>query len=414
MGRFLGKYFEIFSKSKFVLLINITDRLYSFIILLFLAREFSSAQYGEVISLLTLAMIIQIVFDFGIPAYVQREIASGERDNSEFLSLGIIFTVLLFPLYFVFSYILKQLLYPHIDIILFVVIFIFMYEASIVNICNKALSGKSEFRLQFYSLLFSRVYIFLMFIVGIYFVSMDLLQLMLIILTGFFLNLVLAFRNLGKKGIGLKLSIIRLSKLKAMLISAIPLGAAVMFNLMYDKIDVLLLSVLKDFEQVGYYNVGYGLYKGASVGFSFLLVSGFTFVSSVSKDKIAVSEFFYRHLKVISVICLAVALILFIFSGAIVDILYTERYSDASIVVKVLAAGFVGLGLNNLTGVTLNGMGFFKIVMYITLYGLVINILLNIFFIPLYGIIAASVISVSTEYFIFFTQYHYLRKIFAA
>jgi O-antigen/teichoic acid export membrane protein len=56
-------------------------------------------------------------------------------------------------------------------------------------------------------------------------------------------------------------------------------------------------------------------------------------------------------------------------------------------------------------------MGYFKVVMYITLYGFIINIVLNLFFIPLYGIKAASVVSVVTEYFIFFMQYYYLKKI---
>ena len=414
MRQIWEKYYGLFSKSKFILLINICDRIYSFIILLFLAREFSSAQYGEIIALFTLAMIMQLIFDLGLPAYLQKEIAAGLSDNPEIFTLGFVFTILLFPVYFGISYIFVLFLYPSVDISLFFIIFIFMYEASIVNICNKTLSGKNDFKSQFLSFLISRLYILLMFVIGIYFTGVTLNQLMLIILTGFFLNFILIFRSLYKNGLEIKFSSFRFSKLKSILISAIPLGLAVMFNFMYDKIDVLLISKLKDFNQVAYYNIGYGIYKSASIGFSFLLVSGFTNVSSIGRDKHAVKEFFSEHVKAITVICLVIAVLLFIFSGVIVNILYTERYSDASIVVKILAAGFIGLGLNNLTGITLNGMGFFRIVMYITLYGLILNILLNIIFIPMYGIIAASVISAATEYFIFFVQYYYLKKILTA
>lgn len=379
--------------------------------MLFLAREFSPAQYGEVISLFALAMIMQIVFDLGLPAFIQREIAAAEGDNSDFFSKGFFVTLLLFPVYFGISYLLKIALYPEIDITLFLIIFIFMYEASIVNICNKALSGKNDFKSQFYSLFISRMYILLMFILGIYVTGISLNQIMLVILTGFFLNFVLIFRSLNKNGIQIMLSSFKLGRLKPIVISALPLGLAVMFNFMYDKIDVLLLSRLKDFNQVAYYNIGYGLYKGASIGFSFLLVTAFTQVSSMSRDKTAVKGFFNELFKATLAICLVLAVILYIFSGPIIEKLYTERYSESSLVLKILAAGFIGLGLNNLTGITLNGMGFFKVVMYITLYGLILNVLLNVLFIPLYGIIAASVISVLTEYFIFFTQFHYLNKI---
>jgi len=411
LRQIFGKYFSLFSKSKFVLLINITDKLYSFLILLLIAREFSSDRYGEVITLFTLAMIMQIVFDLGLPAYLQREIASGFSSESEIFSLSFSFTLLLFPVFLGLSYLFKIILYPQIDIALFFIIFIFIYEASIINVCNKALSGKNDFKSQFTSLLISRLYIVLMFLIGLYYTGINLNQLMLVVLSGFFLNMILISRAIGKNGIHFLFRSFSFSKLKPMVFAAIPLGLAVIFNFMYDKIDVLLISKLKDFNQVAYYNIGYGLYKSSSIGFSFLLVTGYTMVSSLSKDKNAVKEFFKDYARIIIIICILISILLFIFSGFIVNFLYTNRYADAVIVVKILAAGFIGMGLNNLTGITLNGMGFFKVVMYITLYGLILNVILNFLFIPVYGIIAASIITVATEYFIFFMQFYYLRKI---
>jgi O-antigen/teichoic acid export membrane protein len=49
--------------------------------------------------------------------------------------------------------------------------------------------------------------------------------------------------------------------------------------------------------------------------------------------------------------------------------------------------------------------------MWATLYGLIINVILNILFIPLYGIIAASVNTVITEYIIFFLEFYFLWKV---
>jgi len=223
----------------------------------------------------------------------------------------------------------------------------------------------------------------------------------------------LIFQALGKHDIQLRFRSFRISELKPVLKAAIPLGLAVIFNFMYDKIDVLLISKMKDFNEVAFYNIGYGIYKSATIGFSFLLVAGFTRISAVSNDKTAVKAFFKDHLKIITIICVIITILMFILSNVIVNLFYTDRYSGASIVIKILAFGFIGMGLNNLTGITLNGMGFFKTVMYITIYGLIVNVLLNIFFIPFYGIKAASAVSVITEYVVFFIQYYYLRKILA-
>ena len=64
---------------------------------------------------------------------------------------------------------------------------------------------------------------------------------------------------------------------------SIPLGLAVIFNFLYDKIDILLISKLLDYNEAAFYNIAYGLFKASALGFSFLLVSGFTKVALTGK-----------------------------------------------------------------------------------------------------------------------------------
>jgi O-antigen/teichoic acid export membrane protein len=51
--------------------------------------------------------------------------------------------------------------------------------------------------------------------------------------------------------------------------------------------------------------------------------------------------------------------------------------------------------------------------MYITLYALIMNVALNVLFIPVYGITAAAVLTVITEYFILILEWIYMKKILA-
>ena len=106
------------------------------------------------------------------------------------------------------------------------------------------------------------------------------------------------------------------------------------------------------------------------------------------------------------------SIILFFGSDLIIRILYTGKFAEAAPVLKILSFALIGLALNNLTGIILNGLGFFRKNMNVTLLGLIINVILNLIFIPMYGIAAAAIITVITEYFILSGDYFYIRKYF--
>ena len=118
-----------------------------------------------------------------------------------------------------------------------------------------------------------------------------------------------------------------------------------------------------------------------------------------------------KYFYILCVICVITAFILIIFSHFIIQLFYSSRYEESIPVLKVLSVGILAFGLNNLTGIILNGIGMYKTVMYITLFGLLVNVILNILFIPKFGIMAAAAITVITEYFVFFFEFYYLKKI---
>jgi O-antigen/teichoic acid export membrane protein len=286
-----------------------------------------------------------------------------------------------------------------------------IYVTSLVNVCNKALSGLNDFKSQFTAFTLPRVLIAASFLIGIYVYPLTLNLLMLIMFGGFFLNFVLVIYYLNKNDVKFSIKHFSLNDIKFILKISLPLGLTVIFNFLYDKIDVLLISVFKDFTEVAFYNVGYGLYKGSTMAFSFLLVPGFSMVSSLSHSKEDVKQFFNEHFRIILTICIIVSIFLLAGADLIVNIFYTDKFQSSVIVLRILSFGIIAIGLNNLAGIVINSMGYFKVVMYITLYGLVLNFVLNIVFIPRYGMLAASVVTVITEHFVFFTEYYYLKKI---
>ena len=205
-------------------------------------------------------------------------------------------------------------------------------------------------------------------------------------------------------------SIFNFAKILNIVRLSAPLGMAVIFNFLYDKIDIILISKLTDFSQVSFYSVGYGIYKSSSFAFSFLLISGFTRVSYLSRKKYAVKLFFIKYFKLILTISIFINVFLFFASDIIINIIYSVKYFNSILILKILSFAIIGLALNNLTGIILNALGLFKQNMFVTLSGLVINIILNIILIPYYGIIAAALTSILTEYIILTGDCFYLNK----
>ncbi len=318
---------------------------------------------------------------------------------------------MLFLFYIIAGSVYFYIFYNGLPFLLFIIISIAVYSSQLVNLCNRALSAKEEFKSQFYAFLFPRILVIIIFLYSVFIYGLSAEILLATMLGGFLLNLVFVLVNLKKTGIRFNAKHFSFAAVLPILFSSLPLGLAVVFNYLYDKIDILIISKMLDFSSVAYYSIGYGLFKGAAISFSFILVPAFSRISGASRDKAAVNVFFKEYTRLILIICIAAAAAAFFLADWIVPLLYTERFAASASILKILAPAIIAAGMNNLTGTTLNGMGFFKIVMFITLYALVLNVVMNILFIPRFGIHASAVISVITEYFIFIVELYYLRKI---
>ena len=411
MNTKIRKYIRLISESKYVFFINVSDRLFSFVIFLILARNFSYENYGEVITVFTVATIFSTILDLGFPAYLQRGISIDKLNSSAIFTNVFVIYLFNFLPFLILCFLTSHFIYSNIPINIFGVICIAMYISSLVNVCNKSLSGMFNFKSQFITFIISRSFIVIFFITGLYLIKFDLNSLLAVILIGFFLHLVLQLWFLDTNGINLKLRSFEIKFSKFIIKSTIPLGIAIIINFLYDKIDILLLSKILDFTKVAGYNIAYGLYKTSSLAFSFILVSGYSRVSFLSRNKKGVFLFLKKYFYILCVICVITAFILIIFSHFIIQLFYSSRYEESIPVLKVLSVGILAFGLNNLTGIILNGIGMYKTVMYITLFGLLVNVILNILFIPKFGIMAAAAITVITEYFVFFFEFYYLKKI---
>ncbi len=273
-------------------------------------------------------------------------------------------------------------------------------------------SAKFKFKEIFFSQLVFKFAILIFITLLLYFYQFDLYTSLIIILIGYVLQLIFLYPYVKILISNIKkFSFVNIKLMFSLLAVSLPLSLAILFNFLYDKIDIILISKLTGFSETADYGIAYGLYRSSTLVFSFIFVAAFSKFSKINELNSEIKLLFAKYFKSLVVISIVISVLLYFFSDFIIAILYSGKYSAAGYVMQVLSFAILGLSLNNLTGIVLNSMGMFKSNMYIALTALLINVILNLIFIPYFGIVAAAVISVITEYFIFMAGAFILRKI---
>lgn len=164
------------------------------------------------------------------------------------------------------------------------------------------------------------------------------------------------------------------------------------------RFDTVILSKLQPEHVVGWYNVAYGLARSltfALAGFSVAMVPSLsrTFV----RDAAQVEIWYSRSVKFIALLALPVAVGGMLVADPLVRVLYTEEFLPAARALRIiiwdvpllLFASFCG----NMTTIVGEERSAARI------YGAsaVANILLNLLFIPRYGYLGASAVTVATD-----------------
>ena len=199
--------------------------------------------------------------------------------------------------------------------------------------------------------------------------------------------------------------------LKKILYSSVPIGIGIIFVLVYDRIDILLIERFISFEAVAVYSIAYSLYKIPYIISGVILTPVFTDLSKSYSlnDKIDPHEILLVSL-ILLIISVAAILFVNIFGETIILFFYSTKYSFSIPYLKYLVFALPGLFFNNLTGVISNSIRKEKIPMISNGFGALINVVINIVLIRFYGLWGAVAATIISEYFVFTLQFTLLLK----
>jgi O-antigen/teichoic acid export membrane protein len=185
---------------------------------------------------------------------------------------------------------------------------------------------------------------------------------------------------------------------KDLLIFSLPLLAVSMIQLVMQYTDTLMLGYLESTDMVGLYNsaipiVNFSLIPGAAILLIYSPILSGLFAkklfTEINRNYVIVTKW-----SVAAVLPLLLTFMLF--PETWLAFLFGSNYVAASQALMILSIGFLLFNLMGPNGTTLMVLGYTKFLMWASASSLILNIILNYFLIPQWGIIGASLATASS------------------
>lgn len=386
--------------------ISVADQLLGLFLGLFitimLARYFGPATLGNYTLALALTSLVSVVTNFGIQTSVKRSVA---RDNAiTGFQIGqsfIIRCLISLPCSIILVHILAQVMQFSYELILlchFVNLWVFasglfaLISGVLVSLhLNRILLGFNiAYRLANLTLLSLVIYL------------EDSLESYMVFVT--LITLIVCFcsvRSVTKATQSVSWRPDWHFILKLMITSApLMLAAAVEFaNL---KIDSLILGYYQSAEEVGFYAAGFSFALAFTmVPLAITKVFFPNFIDAFNNDNKRNAVRLFTNIFILFLIYgLVPACLLYFYSDIPVGIVFGDGYERTASVLVVLGISIPIIVLNRLTGYMLIALNLDSSFFYLTLFGLAINVVLNILLIPDYSIYGAAIATIGSEFIV--------------
>lgn len=197
---------------------------------------------------------------------------------------------------------------------------------------------------------------------------------------------------------------------KKLIASSWPIGLALILNLVYFRIDVLILSYNRTSAEVGFYGLSYQFFEAFLTIPLFISNALYPLLAKLhtnDRKKFVKEAKFYFALMILASLVLAVALYLV---SLLIPAFYGARFAPAKASLQILALGLPFFFASALLWHILIINGRQKLLPAIYGLGAAFNLILNLIFIPTYGYIGAASTTVASEMLVVLLLISALKK----
>ena len=370
-----------------------------------LARFFTQSEYGIYSLALVLLSIFVVISTLGLHEGATRQISyyRGRKDMSKVqgvitssVQIALIASIFLSVILFFTSGIISTEIFhePRLSIPLKIISIAIPFFV-LIQMLTYIFRGFDEVKPHVYFQNILRSGLFLLLLVPVILLDLPFFSVMYALLASYILTFIAFAAYTTKKA---PFPIKREAHLainpggKELLLFSLPLLGLFMINMILHWTDTLMLGHFKTAGDIGLYNAALpiaqvtGIITG-SVGFIYVPIAS----QFYSKDLLQEMKINYQVLtKWIFSATLPLFLIFFLFPTVVLNFFFGSRYIGSNIALQILVIAFLIYAFLGPNGVTLLAMGKTRFLMYASLIGATLNIILNVALIPSWGIVGAA------------------------
>lgn len=187
-----------------------------------------------------------------------------------------------------------------------------------------------------------------------------------------------------------------------------PIALTLFLNTIYFRVDVFLISYFHSFSEVGIYNFAYQFFQTALVVPTFIMNSYYPILIQGTGIRV---QGLVKAALVLAGLGLLGTVVTWLLSPLLLPLISGNGFIGSVESLKILSLSFPGFFVSALLMWVLISFKKYKTILVIYTVGLLINIILNLVFIPVYSYIASSWITGLTEYLILGMQVFILCKL---
>lgn len=179
---------------------------------------------------------------------------------------------------------------------------------------------------------------------------------------------------------------------KPMLIASSPLILSTVFTSIYSRIDQVFIKHLIDVSSVGIYDAAVRVAELWYFIPAIFITSFFpSIVNSFTTDKNAYSRRILLLTAFLVGISLCVGIVTTLFSRFIMTLIFGTEFASGYMVLRLYVWSGVGVSIGSVLNHYLITEDLTRVILYISIVGMVINVVLNLILIPRYGISGAAI-----------------------
>ena len=394
----LNQVQKIAKNASFLLIANIISYVIGFFTIIYTARYLGAESFGILSLALAFTGIFGVSVDLGLNTLIVREVSRDKSLTNRYTTNSVIIKFISSILTFGLVVLVVTIL-SYSKEVMDVIYLIFLYTCftSFAGIFNAIFQAHEKMEYQSISTILTSIFTLSGVLIVIYF-KLNVLTFAVIYCIVSLLILLYSFIIYSWKIVSPKIEI-NLSFWKPTIKESWPFGITSLFVTIFYYIDSVILSIIVSNDVVGWYNAAYRLINALLVIPLVLNMVIFPVMSQfyeTSKDSLRIaSEKYFKYMAFVG-IPLGVGTTLL--ADKIIPLIFGNQYLPSILALQILVWSTVCIFMSGSFARLLEASNKQVVLTKITGICAIINIILNIILIPKFSYIAASTITVLTEF----------------